>query len=361
MVSKLAFRNAMEAIHHLLDPAPPWHDILTTARELVGADSGSFIMFGKGQDLLMLEQTGLDETAEREYREHFYAEDTVAKVALAASAGTWWDSTQILPASVMEKNAFHADFLRKHRIGQILAFIAQDDEFEQAALSFQRVTPQTAALSALTNGAVADYTQAFTKALAQRRQASFVQLEAIETIFASFGEATFLATRMGVIWRLSPLAEELLRRANMISTRDGSITHSDKKIAQRLQTTLSRVATTSASVVLTVPTTWGEAYRFDISPAHPSIKLGTESILFVRIRKSSAFSQPDVGELRATFGITSAEARVLAALVTGHAPNDYASASGLADRTVRNQIAALMRKMGCNRQSELVRLGSLLL
>jgi len=361
VVSKLAFRNAMEAIHHLLDPAPPWHVILTTARELVGADSGTFIMFGKGQDLLMFEQAGLDETAERDYRAHFYAEDAVTKFAWEASAGTWWDSTTILPASKIENHSFHFDFLGKHRIGQILAFVAHDDEFELAALSFQRAKPQSNALSALTNGAVADYTQAFTKALAQRRHACLMHLEAIETIFSSFGEATFLATRTGVIWRLSPLAEELLRLANMISARDRSITHADKKIAQRLRTTLSRVATTCAGVVLTVPTTWGEAYRFDISPAHPSIKFGTTGILFVRIRRSSAFAQPDIGELRETFGITSAEARVLAALVTGHAPNDYASASGLAARTVRNQIAALMRKMGCNRQSELVRLGSLLL
>jgi DNA-binding NarL/FixJ family response regulator len=47
--------------------------------------------------------------------------------------------------------------------------------------------------------------------------------------------------------------------------------------------------------------------------------------------------------------------------VAGHSPTDIAAATGAAERTIRNQIASLMRKMSRTRQAELVRLGTLLL
>lgn len=359
MAGTVAFHQAMEALHHLADPVPPWHAILASARKLVGSDAGTFMMFGKGQELLLLEQTGIDEAAERAYREHFYTEDTLAKVALDAPAGTWWDDNQLLSIRVEQKSVCYADFLRQYRIGQVLAFYAQNDEFEKIALSFQRVSPQVNKRSALTDGAVADYTRAFMQALTQRRQAALARLEAIEATFASFGEATFLALRTGVIWRLSPLAGDLLRRSKMIAAQDGRITHSDPQMQLKLYATLSRVALTGVHAELVVPVGWGEVCRLDISLAHSSVKVGNERIMLVRMRKNSAFVLPDVDGLCVTFGITPAEARVLVALMSGHTPAEYAVVSRVAKCTVRNQIASLMLKMGCHRQAELVRLGSL--
>jgi DNA-binding CsgD family transcriptional regulator len=74
----------------------------------------------------------------------------------------------------------------------------------------------------------------------------------------------------------------------------------------------------------------------------------------------SVFSVPDVAQIKSFFSVTEAEARVLCALIQGHSPLEYAQLAGLAERTVRNHIASLMKKMCCSRQAELVRLGSLL-
>ena len=106
MGKTIAFRKATEAVHHMADPAPPWNDILATARDLVGADAGTLMMFDHSEQLLMLQQVGIDPAAELEYRQHFYKEDTVAKAAVARPAGIWLDSTQILPAKVMQKMPF---------------------------------------------------------------------------------------------------------------------------------------------------------------------------------------------------------------------------------------------------------------
>jgi len=360
MGSTLAFRKAAEAVGHLADAAPPWPDILCTARDLVGADAGTLLMFDQSEQLLMLEQVGIDSAAEQEYRQHFYQEDTLAKVAMTRPAGIWLDSTQILPASVMQKNVFHADYLPRCRIGQILAFVLHKDGFQHTALSFQRTTLQADAVQRFSQGEVAAYLRAFRQALGRRRQACLVQIEAIELAFAGLNEATLLVTPAGLIWRQSALAQERLRAAKMISSDGASLTHADPATAQRLRFALAKAVATGVRANVTIPLAWGEAYCLDISPAHASLKLGNETILFIRLRKHSAFTLPEVEALCAHFGITPAEGRVLHALVAGHASGELACVSGVAERTVRNQIASLMQKMGCSRQSELVRLGSLL-
>jgi DNA-binding CsgD family transcriptional regulator len=360
MRDNAAFRKAQEAIGHLSDPTPPWKDILSTARDLVGADAGTLMMFDKSQQLLMLEQVGIEQAAEQEYRQHFYKEDTLAKAAMVRPAGIWLDSTQILSPSAVRKNAFHADYLPRSRIGQVLTFTIHKDEFEQTGLSFQRVTAQADASSSLSRGKIALYLQSFMQGLAGRRNACLIRVEAIESAFASLDEAALLVTERGLIRRMSPLSEKLLRDAKMMSADGGSITHTDPMTARRWLQALAEAHRTCARVFLTIPVTWGEACSLDIAPAHASLRMANENLLFVRASKHSAFKLPDAQELCAHFGVTAAEGRVLLALMAGHSPGELASVFGVAERTVRNQIASLMQKMGCNRQAELVRLASLL-
>lgn len=106
MINTVAFHRAIDALQQLAAPTPPWHDILATARDFVGADAGSFLMFDHDQDLLMLEQTGIDATAEREYREHFYALDPLVKPAFDALPGTWFDSLQLPPPRIHPSHAW---------------------------------------------------------------------------------------------------------------------------------------------------------------------------------------------------------------------------------------------------------------
>lgn len=70
--SQTALKTAMEAVRHIQDPIPPWDDILTASRAVVGSDAASLIMFGGEQDLLLMRHQGFDAAAEKEYCEHAY-------------------------------------------------------------------------------------------------------------------------------------------------------------------------------------------------------------------------------------------------------------------------------------------------
>ncbi|ABI57745.1 helix-turn-helix transcriptional regulator [Alkalilimnicola ehrlichii MLHE-1] len=65
--------------------------------------------------------------------------------------------------------------------------------------------------------------------------------------------------------------------------------------------------------------------------------------------------QVDQGLLAELHGLTEAEARVAAELVTGASPGQVAELLGVTDHTVRTQLKSVFRKMRVSRQADLVR------
>jgi len=107
-------------------------------------------------------------------------------------------------------------------------------------------------------------------------------------------------------------------------------------------------------LALSLPDGKGSADQIKLAPAAPQLNIGGKPLVLVRMaRRCDAGRQPEA--LRAAFGLTPAEARALAALVAGESIKRLAQARGISVHTVRSQIAALMGKMGCSRQVDLVR------
>jgi len=361
MGSLAAYKTAMDAVHHIQDLTPPWDDILTASRAVVGSDAASLIMFGGQKDLLLMHHQGFDQAAEKEYCERAYQHDAIAEAALNSPAGKWWDTFELQRMDGAARHPFYADYMPRHRMRQIMAFVILGGPERRAAISFQRQTAKEHAIDDLTRGHVATYLRTLAHAIAERERRVKLQLETLDTTFRGLGEATCVASPNGRIQRCSDAAYEMLREANMLGATDRVLTHCRHDVIAGLRSALTASLIENKATSFAAPASWGHGIRFDIIPAPPIYRLSTEHALFVRMHKNSAFAVPELGELAAFFVLTPAEARVLAGLIAGHTPREIANAAGLAEATVRNQIASLMRKMSCTRQSELVRLGSLLL
>ena len=64
---------------------------------------------------------------------------------------------------------------------------------------------------------------------------------------------------------------------------------------------------------------------------------------------------PSESELAQLFGLSPAEGRVAAALMTGNKLSEIAIASGVRITTLRTQLSSILRKVGVERQADLVR------
>lgn len=360
MANKNTLHAALDAVRHVTDPEPPWQDIIDSASVLVGADAGLVLMFSTDRELLFMEQRHIDSHAVQEYREHTHAQDAIRDAAFDSAAGTWTVSTQILSQPERQKHPFY-DYLHRHRIGEIRSLTLQHGAHSRAAMTFHRSAPLRRTATAASQMEIAEYSRALISAVSERQRIAALHFEAIDSALLSLDEAACLVTPAGRILQASEVATSLLRGARMIDASGLCITHLQPAIHHGLRHALRQAEQGASHVSYAAPVSWGHALRLDISVAPPVYRVGGETVLFVRLASRTTFATPDPDCLARFFGITHAEARVLAALVAGHSATDHAAMTGTAERTVRNQIASLLKKMNCNRQAELVRLASLMM
>ncbi|SAL00371.1 LuxR family transcriptional regulator [Caballeronia calidae] len=350
----------MEVLQHLGDATPPWDAFLQTSKEFIGAEGASLVMFDGKLNLNEMRQTGHDSATEREYVDHFYQYDAFAQATRGSPAGKWWDSVELSSTPEARKLPFYADFMPRHKLGQVVALILLTEPGRHIVVSFQRMNARANAVEEFSNGNARIFTEALLRAVKTRVDAAAVRLSAVESALSSINEVVFLVNKNGNLVRCSPAAYEFLEDAKMLSATRREVMHEQPNVMRGMLQALSMALATSRPRQYCVPLSWGLGIRFDITAAPDNLRLADESLLMVRARKTSAFDVPEAAELATFFGLTVAESRVLLQLVEGHSPKDIAVSNAVAERTVRNQIASLMTKMSCTRMSELVRLGSLL-
>ncbi|CAG2139641.1 hypothetical protein LMG31506_02145 [Cupriavidus yeoncheonensis] len=353
------FRRAMEAADRIADASPPWDDILTTARDLIGADSGSLIMMDGAGQLLNITHVDMSGQALDEYVRHFHKVDFMAEAASRLAAGAWIDSNDVMPLLKSRQAEFHADYMRKHGQAQSLALILERDSERRTGLTFQRSTVAANATDRLTEGEAGAYVRHFRKVLSTRRRAMANKVQLLEDSFAALGEATCLLSASGLVLHASALAHELLDNRQGLCIRQGRLYHAEPAVLARLLGKLQDALRTGQRMAATVALDWGKTLGIDMVPADAQVKLSDEPLALVRLRVSSAFNEVSIDDLICTFKITAAEARVLAALMAGHTPAQFAAQNGLSENTVRTHITNLKGKMNCRRVVELVKLATL--
>jgi DNA-binding CsgD family transcriptional regulator len=357
--SAVYFRRAMEAVEQISDETPPWEDILSTARDLIGADGGSLIMMDGRGNLLNLNYVNVSDVQVTEYATYFHKLDFISSASINFAAGTWLDSNELFPRTQLRRTEFYTDFLHKHRNEQIVTLLLERSAERRTGISFQRSSVQDGAGETLSQGTVGTYFRSFMAALGRRGQSMANNLKLVEDAFAALDEATFLLTSSGIVLHPSGLAKSLLDNPRGLSIKQGKLWHQNPAVLSNLSKAVAATLQSGQRSRVTVSLTWGEALSLDFAVADSRIRLSNEPLVFVRMRRNSVLSEADADNLIATFNVTKAEARVLAGLVGGLAPSELAIQNGVSEHTVRSQISNLKRKMHCSRIVDLVKLALL--
>ncbi len=207
---QLAFTRAMDAVQHLADPNPPWQDILRTARDLVGADSGTLIVFDARNHLSNLSAIGFSDACFADYQGHYYRHDVLERDSRHAPAGTWLDTARMYSRSQLQRTEFYADFMLKHRMAQILSLIVESNAVLHASIGFQRSTVDPKASERLQSGNFGQYFRTLQSQLGQREKALSIGWKSVESAFSEVNEAVLLINQDGMVNKMSALARQLL-------------------------------------------------------------------------------------------------------------------------------------------------------
>lgn len=99
------------------------------------------------------------------------------------------------------------------------------------------------------------------------------------------------------------------------------------------------------------------AYTVTITPLRANLAVSDRRFAMIVIVDPAQCS-PSETDLAEFFGLSPAEARVAAGLMTGKSLSDIAAASSVQITTVRTQLRSILRKVGAKRQVDLVRIFS---
>jgi DNA-binding CsgD family transcriptional regulator len=91
-----------------------------------------------------------------------------------------------------------------------------------------------------------------------------------------------------------------------------------------------------------------------VAPLGASLALQERPLALIVVAGPDAPSSSE-RELAGLFGLSPSESRLAAALMTGKRLRDVAGASGVRISTLRTQLSSILRKVGVNRQIDLVR------
>ncbi|MFS2167024.1 helix-turn-helix transcriptional regulator [Variovorax sp. Varisp62] len=354
MSRDVALRRALDAIAHLDDPHPPWTDLLQGVQQVVGGDSATFILLENGNELLSFQQVNVSAAAQREYAQHFCAHDILIPPTLGAPPGSWFDTHELFSSTFLSRNAYYADFMCRHDARQMLACIVDQGPQRRGGLTVQRNTAASAR-QLLDSTRIRRVTHALWQGLVRRDVRARQWLGDAESAFAAFGEAIFLATPMGTVLRASAGAQEFFGTNRSLRLRGQRLWHPSAQAQQVLAAGLAQAAQSPQLICLSIPGGPAGREHLELARAAPQLSLGEEVLVLARIRFGRSQEAPSMNSLCSTFGITPAEARVLAALVAGQSPKQHAGAQGVSVHTVRSQVTSLMAKMDCTRQVDLVR------
>ena len=161
----------------------------------------------------------------------------------------------------------------------------------------------------------------------------------------------------------NPTAERLLRAGLGLTCRQGCLGAADPTKDGELRRLIQQAGLAAlgkpseAGGVLALPRPKGRPLSLLVCPLRPhALTLGASVPAALLI-----FSDPDAGPSTSTqalielYGLTPAEARLMAALVDGERLDDYADRQGISVNTARTQSKQIFAKTGHSRQADLIR------
>jgi DNA-binding CsgD family transcriptional regulator len=172
--------------------------------------------------------------------------------------------------------------------------------------------------------------------------------------------AAFMLNRNGTVQHCNAWARKLLHEERCCRLKEERLRFDDPALNAAFDAALARATQLrprSSLLPLTCP--HREVYEITVLPLEPEEGAAASRSVtraLVTIARPRADARRIAERMRRLYGLTDAEARVVAALALGGSVDEVAAAHGVRASTVRAQVRSIFDKTGVNRQTDLVRL-----
>ncbi len=374
---------AASAQRAVVDPAG-WESALAGLCAATGASGAALFSLAPSADgALLVRATAATQPSLDDYAAHWLGRDAWIEAAARRrhfeTAGQVETGRSALPLGELRRTAFHADFLRRHDIEELVSLKvcdAGDADAPPTHLSLYRPAgaPLFDAAEARVLRALWPSVQAAVRGwylLARGRAAGSLAAQALEALPGP----VWVLHDDAVVAHANGAACAVMRRSaqegGWLRTAGPRLAAVGEVDAAALKAALCaagrgepRFVTVMLPPAESDPHGLPRCAFLHVSPLAASPPLAAAwpaavALLVLRLPREAADRDRWLQRLRRAYGLTTAECRVLERLAAGLAPRDIAEELAVSCATVRTHLRALHAKTGCRRQAELVRLAAM--
>jgi DNA-binding CsgD family transcriptional regulator len=354
------FSDVISGIYDAALTPELWPAVLRSVAEMVGAIGAAYIVWNKQAGAVeWVTLSGPGAELKADYVSRYAALDPFRPVLEAAPTGSWLRLSKCLPETVLRSSEWYNDFVLRSGVGDILGARLFDTPsrigvfaIHQAKESLSLVAAPAAQLRRLLE-ALARAAQVHDRLRTLGGKAS-VALRALDRL----KDAVVITDDGARVFEMNKAAERMMRLDDGLSIRHGQLRagrgFEAAKLAKIIAAAAANTRSGAAGRMLVGRSGGRLPYCLAVAPLGVGDADDHRPAAMVVVADPDEHS-PSETELAELFGFTPAESRLAAGLVAGKSPNDMAIAFGLQITTLRTQIRAILKKVGVNKQTDLIR------
>ena len=337
-----------------------WPEVIRAVAEKIGGIGGAVHAAGlSGSEFAFGASWNVDPECLEPYEKHYFAINPLTPPLLQQAAGTVVGDHMLVSPAVMMRTEIYNDFFKRFEINGSATAVLSNGPVYLSAFAILRNRPNVFEPGELR--LLQAITPHLTRAVDMNRRLERVhaERESLSATVDLLQAAAIFVDQQGVVARINPSAERLLRRADGLAISNmrllAALPDEQSKLSRIIDQALDRHAPKGGDVLLSRPSGKpGYFLRVCPIPRLRKADMSASAVIFL--------SDPDlkggagVRAVLSTYRLTPSEASVVEKLVEGMTIAEISQKLGTSIETVRTQLKRAMAKTETHRQAELVRL-----
>jgi DNA-binding CsgD family transcriptional regulator len=352
--------GAIDAIYESAMNSSAWTRALEDIARQCHAETASIAFLRKSIQDSSFWNVGLEEAAQVSYSEHFVYRDPITPVLIRGSRKTEIATEEtVIDSETLLRSEFHNDWAHPNGLRHCLVANIYQGAGTSVSLIMGRGpdvgTFQASEVTFKTLGSLLPHLRR--AAQVQIRLAEAVaHIDALESCADATGHCAMLVDSTGRLLHANRPSLSGPLKTGFFSLRRGFLTSANSTLTRDLHLAIRRVCTGCSSVVPEIV-----HCEHDCSVAVWPVRDAKGPLGFTRNRALVVFNARESHKFRtesiaAKHRLTRAESEVLDLLVSGLSVSSIAERRLTSIGTVRNQVKAILAKLGLSRQVDVVRL-----